>query len=95
MLLIFNIIIASLSIIPIIIIIINPSIIHKNHFKNHAIIFIIKILFISMFIYFFINNFKGSDFKVFIISGYTNLALFHIIEGFFIQKIIKKNDIRQ
>ena len=48
-----------------------------------------------MFIYFFINNFKGSDFKVFIISGYTNLALFHIIEGFFIQKIIKKNDIRQ
>ena len=48
-----------------------------------------------MFIYFFINNFKGSDFKVFIISGYINLALFHIIEGFFIQKIIKKNDIRQ
>ena len=62
----------------------------KKHFKNHLLIFIIKILFISMFIYFFINNFKGSDFNLFIITGYINLAIFHIIEGFMVQKIIFK-----
>ena len=43
-----------------------------------------------MFIYFFINNFKGSDFKLFIITGYINLAVLHIIEGFIVQKLIFK-----
>ena len=58
--------------------------------KKHILIFIIKMLIISMFIYFFINNFKGSDFNLFIITGYINLAIFHIIEGFMVQKIIFK-----
>ena len=92
MLLIFNIVIAILSIIPIIIIIKNPSIIHKNHFKNHAIIFVIKILFISMFIYFFIFNLSISNYKIFIISGYINFTFFHIIEGLINQKILLKDD---
>ena len=92
MLLIFNIVIAILSIIPIIIIIKNPSIIHKNHFKNHAIIFVIKILFISMFIYFFIFNLSISNYKIFIISGYINFTFFHIIEGFINQKILLENE---
>jgi len=43
MLIIFNIIIAFLSIIPIIIIKHYPKIVHENHFKNHAIIFFIKL----------------------------------------------------
>ena len=58
--------------------------------KKHILIFIIKMLIISMFIYFFINNFKGSDFNLLIITGYINLAIFHIIEGFMVQKIIFK-----
>ena len=92
MLLIFNIIIAIFCIIPIITIIIRPSFIYKNHYKNHAIIFIVKLLFISMFIYFFIFNLSISNYKIFIISGYINFTFFHIIEGFINQKILLKNE---
>ena len=86
MLIIFNAIIAFLSIIPIIIIKAYPEIVYKNHFRNHAIIFVIKILFISMFIYFFINNFNGLNIQLFIITGYINFTIFHFIEGFLSQK---------
>ncbi len=92
MLLIFNIIIAIFCIIPIITIIIHPSFIYKNHYKNHAIIFIVKLLFISMFIYFFIFNLSISNYKIFIISGYINFTFFHIIEGFINQKILLENE---
>ena len=92
MLIIFNAIIAFLSIIPIIIIKAYPEIVYKNHFRNHAIIFVVKILFISMFIYFFIFNLSISNYKIFIISGYINFTFFHIIEGLINQKILLKDD---
>ena len=92
MLLIFNIIIAFLSLAPIILIKIYPEIVCKNHFRNHAIIFVVKILFISMFIYFFIFNLSISNYKIFIISGYINFTFFHIIEGLINQKILLKDD---
>tara|TARA_Y100000996_G_scaffold387591_1_gene346501 strand:- start:236 stop:523 length:288 start_codon:yes stop_codon:yes gene_type:complete len=92
MLLIFNIIIAFLSLTPIILIKIYPEIVCKNHFRNHAIIFVVKILFISMFIYFFIFNLSISNYKIFIISGYINFTFFHIIEGLINQKILLKDD---
>ena len=92
MLIIFNAIIAFLSIIPIIIMKAYPEIVYKNHFRNHAIIFVIKILFISMFIYFFIFNLSISNYKIFIISGYINFTFFHITEGLINQKILLKDD---
>ena len=92
MLIIFNAIVAFLSIIPIIIIKAYPKIVYKNHFRNHAIIFVIKILFISMFIYFFIFNLSISNYKTFIISGYINFTFFHIIEGLINLKILLKDD---
>ena len=92
MLIIFNAIIAFLSIIPIIIMKAYPEIVYKNHFRNHAIIFVIKILFISMFIYFFIFNLSISNYKIFIISGYINFTFFHITEGLISQKILLKDD---
>ena len=92
MLLIFNIIIAFLSLAPIILIKIYPEIVCENHFRNHAIIFVVKILFISMFIYFFIFNLSISNYKIFIISGYINFTFFHIIEGLINQKILLKDD---
>ncbi len=92
MLIIFNAIVAFLSIIPIIIIKAYPAIVYKNHFRNHAIIFVIKILFISMFIYFFIFNLSISNYKIFIISGYINFTFFHITEGLISQKILLKDD---
>ena len=92
MLLIFNIVIAFSSLVPIIITKKYPGIVHKNHFRNHAIIFVIKILFISMFIYFFIFNLSISNYKIFIISGYINFTFFHIIEGLINQKILLKDD---
>jgi len=86
---IFNLIITLLCLIPIFLYYKIPSL-TKFNLKKHIIIFISKLLIISMFIYFFINNFKGSDFKLFIITGYINLAVLHIIEGFIVQKLIFK-----
>ena len=94
MLLIFNIIISILCIISILIIKFYPSIVRKNHFKNHVIIFIIKLLFISMFICFFIFNLSIPNYKIFIISGYVNFTIFHIIEGFLNQKILLEHEIK-
>jgi len=85
MIYIFNIVIALFCII--IIIILNSQKTHiKNHFKKHIFIFLIKLLFISMFIYFFIFNFSISNYRIFIISGYVNFTIFHVIEGFVNQK---------
>ena len=53
----------------------------KNYFLNHTLIFFLKLSFISMFIYFFIFNLSILDYKQFIISGYFNFTIFHIIEG--------------
>ena len=95
MIYIFNFLISILSLIPIIILYFNKNLLINNYYKNHSIIFIIKLLFISMFIYFFIFNFSISDYKIFIISGYFNFIFFHIIEGLMNQKILLQNDYKK
>ena len=95
MIYIFNFIISVLLIISIIIIYSNKNSLSQNYYKKHFIIFIVKLLFISMFIYFFIFNFSISDYKIFIISGYFNFIFFHIIEGLMNQKILLKNDCKK
>ena len=92
MIFIFNICISIICVSFIIFIKFLPQLILKNHFKNHFIIFIIKLFFISMFICFFIFNFNISDYKIFIISGVFNFTFFHIIEGLMNQKILLKDD---
>ena len=92
MIFIFNLLIALFCSISILIVYLIPTIILKNHFKNHMIIFIVKLFFISMFIYFFIFNFSISDYTIFIVSGYFNFTFFHIIEGLIYQKILLKDD---
>ena len=91
MIYIFNVFMSMLCCIPIIIINKYPSIIKNNHFKNHVIFFILKLLFISMYIYIFIHNFSISNYKIFIISGAMNFTFFHILEGFVNQKIFIRN----
>ena len=95
MIYIFNFSIAIISIISIFITYFYPQLISNNHFKNHTVIFLLKLFFISMFIYFFIFNFSISDYKIFIISGYFNFIFFHIIEGLMNQKILLKNDCKK
>ena len=90
LLIFYNLCIAFFSSIPLFLYYKNPSL-TNNHFKSHLKIFILKLLFISMFIYIFINNFRGLDIKVIIISGYFNFTFFHIIEGYFLQKLILNN----
>ena len=92
MIYIFNFSIAIISIISIFITYFYPQLIFNNYFKNHTVIFLLKLFFISMFIYFFIFNFSISDYKIFIISGYFNFIFFHIIEGLMNQKNLLKND---
>ena len=90
MIYIFNVIIVLLCLIPILCF--KTHLI--NYFKNHAWIFFIKLLFISMFIYFFIYNFNISNYRIFIISGYINFTIFHIIEGFVKQNKLFNNEIK-
>ena len=92
MIYIYNFIISIICLIPIVLFISFPELILANHFKNHMTMFIIKLLFISMFICFFIFNFSIQNYKIFIISGYINFTIFHTIEGFVTQKIISKNE---
>ena len=66
----------------------------KNYFKKHTSIFLFKLLFISMLIYFFIYNFSISNYRLFIITGCINFTIFHIIEGFVNQKNLFNNDIK-
>ena len=90
MIIIFNFIISLFCIINIIIFYYLKIKLSKNYFSNHALIFILKLSFISMFIYFFIFNLSISNYKQFIISGYLNFTIFHIIEGIISQKKILK-----
>ena len=91
MIYIYNIIISLLCIIPIIMLLLNPKLILINQFKNHIKIFIIKLLFISMFIYFFLHNFNISNYSIIIISGVFNFTFFHLVEGLVSQKILNNN----
>ena len=88
MIIIFNFLISLFCIINIIIFYYLKIKLSKNYFSNHALIFILKLSFISMFIYFFIFNLSISNYKQFIISGYLNFTIFHIIEGIISQKNI-------
>ena len=90
MIYVFNVIISFLSILPIILFYFYPQYVLKNRFKNHIIIFILKVAIISMFIYIFIFNFSISNYKIFIISGAINFTFFHILEGVVSQKLITK-----
>ena len=92
MIYIFNFSIAIISIISIFITYFYPQLIFNNHFKNHTVIFLLKLFFISMFIYFFIFNLSISNYKIFIISGYINFTIFHLIEGFVNQKNLFNNE---
>ena len=92
MIYLFNLGITIISCISIAMIDFYPKIILNNHFRNHLIIFMLKLFIISMFIYFFIYNFSISNYKIFIISGYINFTFFHILEGIVSQKLITKND---
>ena len=86
MIVLFNLLISTFCIIHIFLFYYLRIKMHPNYFANHAIIFILKISFISMFIYFFIFNLSISNYKQFIISGVFNFTLFHIIEGLISQK---------
>ena len=88
MIYIFNVIVACFCLIPIIILLIYPGWIQKNSFNNHYIIFILKVLIISMFIYVFIYNFSISNYKIFIVSGTLNLTFFHALEGFITREFL-------
>ena len=92
MIYIFNFTISVLLVISMIIIYFNKNSLSQNYYKKHFIIFIVKLLFISMFIYFFINNFSISNYKIFIISGTINFTFFHILEGFVNQKNFTRNE---
>ena len=76
---------------PIILIIKYPSIFTTNVLANHIMIFLIKIIIISMIIYIFISNLGISDSKLFIIVGCCISVAFHFIEGFVLQKILTDN----
>ena len=92
MLLIYSFIILLLCFFPIVIIYANPLFFKKNIFKNHLIIFFIKLIIISMFIYFFISKFNISNIQLFIIVGCCIVVICHFIEGFVLQNIILKNE---
>ena len=81
MLFVFNIIFSILCIISILIIKFYPSIVHKNHFKNLVIFFIIKFLFISLFIYWcFTYAYKiENKYVSTLIVGYAALIYAHMI----------------
>ena len=93
MIYLFNIIITFICLIPIYLYMNDIFIFNNNHFKNHFFIFFLKLLFISMFIYIFLFNFRISNPKIFIISGCFNFVLFHFIEGIVSQKKIKTNEL--
>jgi len=91
----FNLVISAICLVPIAIYLIKPKMISKNHFRNHFIIFISKLSFISMFIYIFIYNFSIYNYKLFIVTGCFNFIVFHFIEGFVSQKKLVHNDIKK
>ena len=77
-----------LCLIPILIIKLKPTLFYNSYLKQHILIFLTKLIIISMFIYIFISNLSISNSKLFIIVGCFICVIFHFIEGFFLQKII-------
>ena len=66
----------------------------NNLFRNHTIIFLIKLIIISMFIYVFISNLSISNSRLFITIGCFIFVIFHFIEGFIVQKILITDEIK-
>ena len=91
MLFIFSLTIMIISFIPIMFLVKYPNLFKKNALTNHIMIFLIKIIIISMFIYVFISNLGILDSKLFIIVGCCISVVFHFIEGFVLQKILTEN----
>ena len=80
-----------LCLIPILIIKLKPTFFYNSYLKQHILIFLTKLIIISMFIYIFISNLSISNTKLFIIVGCFICVIFHFIEGFILQKTIIKN----
>ncbi len=78
----------SLCLIPIIIIKLKPLFFYKYYLQQHILIFLTKLIIISMFIYIFISNLSISNTKLFIIVGCFICVFFHLIEGIILQKTI-------
>ena len=91
MILIFSIMLIFLGICPILYIKHNADLISKAPLKTHMIIFFIKLIINSMFIYLFIFNLSISNTKLFIILGCFIFIVFHFIEGFISQNILVSN----
>jgi hypothetical protein len=92
MLTIYSLIIIFICLIPIFLISRHPVIFKKNLFQNHLIIFSIKLIIISMFIYIFISKFSISNIQLFIIIGCCIVVVCHFIEGFVLQNILSNNE---
>ena len=91
MIFIFSIALIFFGICPIIYIKYNPDLIYKSPLKTHMILFFIKLIINSMFIYLFIFNLSISNTKLFIILGCFIFIVFHFIEGFISQNILVSN----
>ena len=91
MLLLFCFTLIILCSIPIFLIKYQPKKIKKSTLKTHLKIFLLKLIIISMIIYIFISNLSNSDYKLFIIIGCFIFVIFHFIEGFIIQNILKQH----
>ena len=87
----YSIIVIFICCIPITIIYQYPLFYKKSIFKNHLIIFFIKLIIISMFIYIFLSKFSISENKLFIVVGCFIVVVFHFIEGFVVQKNLSNN----
>ncbi len=92
MLLLYSCIILLICLIPIFFIYKYPTSFQKNIFQNHLIIFCIKLIIISMFIYIFISKFSISNIQLFIIVGCFIVVACHFIEGFVLQNILLNNE---
>ena len=90
-LILYCIILSFFCLIPIFIMLLQPAFFKKSSLKTHLIIFLIKLIIISMFIYLFISNLSISDYKLFIMVGCFIFTIFHFIEGFIIQNILIKD----
>ena len=91
MIFIFSIILVFLGICPILYVKHNADLICKSPLKTHMVIFLIKFVINSMFIYLFIFNLNISHTKLFIILGCFIFIVFHFIEGFISQNILVSN----
>ena len=83
--------ISLLCAVPIILLFSKQQLIIQNTLKNHWMLFLLKSVIISMFIYIFISNLSISNTKLFILVGCIVFVLFHFIEGYVLQRILLKD----